>query len=85
MSDDMKISNDMNKFSQEFELWLISKNQEYKDPLMMGAVLMKGSVELYLSRLSDEDMHNLLDVVAESVAEIRKQNIETHSGSKVIH
>tara|TARA_R110001592_G_scaffold131260_1_gene344938 strand:+ start:307 stop:564 length:258 start_codon:yes stop_codon:yes gene_type:complete len=85
MSDDMKISDDMNKFSQEFQLWLISKNQEYKDPLMMGAVLMKATVELYLSRLSDEDMHNLLDVVAESVAEIRKQNIETHSGSKVIH
>lgn len=79
----------MNKFSQEFELWLIGKHKEYKDPLMMGAVLMKATVELYLSRLSDKDMHSLLDVVSDSVSQIRKRNIEQnqhlHSGNKVIH
>ena len=80
---------DMDRFSNEVTQWLIEKYGEYEDPLMMGGVLMRATMELYLSRLTDEDIHRLLDVVAESIPQIRSQQIDRnqflHKGNKVIH
>ena len=42
---------DMNRFANEVAQWLIEKYGEYQDPMMMGGVLMRATMELYLSRL----------------------------------
>ena len=80
---------DFDRFANEVAEWLIEKYGEYKDPMMMGGVLMRATVELYLSRLSEDDMHRLLDVVSESIPIIREQQIDRnqflHKGNKVIH
>ena len=79
----------MDRFANEVAEWLIEKYGEYQDPMMMGGVLMRATMELYLSRLSEDDMHNLLDVVSESIPIIRKQQSERnqhlHSGNKILH
>ena len=80
---------DMDRFANEVAQWLIEKYGEYQDPMMMGGVLMRATMELYLSRLNEDDMHNLLDVVSESIPIIRKQQSERnqhlHSGNKILH
>ena len=80
---------DFDRFANEVAEWLIEKYGEYQDPMMMGGVLMRATMELYLSRLSEDDMHNLLDVVSESIPIIRKQQSERnqhlHSGNKILH
>ena len=58
---------DMDRFANEVAQWLIEKYGEYQDPMMMGGVLMRATMELYLSRLNEDDMHRLLDVVSESI------------------
>ena len=56
---------------------------------MMGGVMMRATMELYLSQLSDEDIHRLLDVVVETIPQIRRQQVNRnsflHEGNKVIH
>ena len=73
----------------EFSDWLTDQHKKYKDPLMMGGVLMKATLEMYLSQLSVEDMHHLLDVVKDSVPEVRRQQLKQgqfqHQGNKVLH
>ena len=80
---------DMNRFANEVAQWLIEKYGEYQDPMMMGGVLMRATMELYLSRLSEDDMHRLLDVVSESIPIIREQQMSRgqhlHSGNKILH
>ena len=80
---------DMNRFSNEVAQWLIEKYGEYQDPMMMGGVLMRATMELYLSRLNEDDMHRLLDVVSESIPIIREQQMSRgqhlHSGNKILH
>ena len=80
---------DFDRFANEVAEWLIEKYGEYKDPMMMGGVLMRATMELYLSRLSDNDVHNLLDVVSESIPIIREQQMargqHLHSGNKILH
>ena len=89
MYDDDEMKERIDCFSTEFSQWLVDQHKKYKDPLMMGGVLMKATLELYLSQLSVEDMHHLLDVVGESVPEIRRQQMERgqfqHQGNKVLH
>ena len=57
--------------------------------MMMGGVLMRATMELYLSRLSEDDMHNLLDIVSESIPTIREQQVarsqHLHQGNKILH
>ena len=80
---------DFDRFANEVAEWLIEKYGEYKDPMMMGGVLMRATVELYLSRLSEDDMHNLLDIVSESIPTIREQQVarsqHLHQGNKILH
>ena len=80
---------DMDRFANEVAEWLIEKYGEYQDPMMMGGVLMRATMELYLSRLNEDDMHRLLDVVSESIPIIREQqsNRSQHvqSGNKILH
>ena len=80
---------DMDRFSNEVTQWLIEKYGEYEDPLTMGGVLMRATMELYLSRLTDEDIHRLLDVVSESIPTIREQQAirgqHLHPGNKILH
>ena len=80
---------DMDRFANEVAQWLIEKYGEYQDPMMMGGVLMRATVELYLSRLNEDDMHRLLDVVSESIPIIREQqasrNQHLHPGNKILH
>ena len=80
---------DMDRFANEVAEWLIEKYGEYQDPMMMGGVLMRATMELYLSRLNEDDMHRLLDVVSESIPTIREQQAirsqHLHSGNKILH
>ena len=80
---------DMNRFANEVAQWLIEKYGEYQDPMMMGGVLMRATMDLYLSRLNEDDMHRLLDVVSESIPIIREQQTtrgpQLHSGNKILH
>ena len=80
---------DIDRFSNEVAEWLIEKYGEYQDPMMMGGVLMRATMELYLSRLSDNDVHNLLEVVSESIPIIREQQMSRgqhlHPGNKILH
>tara|TARA_R100001369_G_scaffold3291_1_gene10415 strand:+ start:3804 stop:4067 length:264 start_codon:yes stop_codon:yes gene_type:complete len=63
----------INRFSDECADFLTSKHKEYQDPIMMGGVMMKATLQMYLSCLSDEDMETLLQVVSESIPQVRKQ------------
>ena len=80
---------DFDRFANEVAEWLVEKYGEYQDPMMMGGVLMRATMELYLSRLSDNDVHNLLDVVSESIPIIREQQVSRgqhlHQGNKILH
>ena len=80
---------DMDRFANEVAEWLIEKYGEYQDPMMMGGVLMRATMELYLSRLSEDDMHKLLDIVSESIPTIREQQVarsqHLHQGNKILH
>ena len=80
---------DFDRFANEVAEWLIEKYGEYQDPMMMGGVLMRATMELYLSRLNEDDMHRLLDVVSESIPIIREQQtnrgLHLHSGNKILH
>ena len=85
----MKEYENFDRFANEVAQWLIEKYGEYQDPMMMGGVLMRATMELYLSRLSEDDMHRLLDVVSESIPIIREQQMSRgqhlHSGNKILH
>ena len=89
MYDDDEMKERIDCFSTECSDWLIDQHKKYKDPLMMGGVLMKATLEMYLSQLSVEDMHHLLDVVKDSVPEVRRQQLKQgqfqHQGNKVLH
>mgnify|MGYP006241551867 FL=1 len=80
---------DFDRFANEVAEWLIEKYGEYQDPMMMGGVLMRATMELYLSRLSEDDVHRLLDVVSESIPIIREQQMargqHLHQGNKILH
>ena len=80
---------DFDRFANEVAEWLIEKYGEYQDPMMMGGVLMRATMELYLSRLNEDDMHRLLDVVSESIPIIREhqasRNQHLHPGNKILH
>ena len=80
---------DFDRFANEVAEWLIEKYGEYQDPMMMGGVLMRATMELYLSRLNEDDMHNLLDIVSESIPTIREQQVarsqHLHQGNKILH
>lgn len=84
-----KDKDELERFSEECSSWLMNKHNEYQDPIMMGGVMMRATMELYLSRLTDEDIHRLLDVVVETIPQIRRQqtnrNSFLHKGNKVIH
>ena len=76
---------DMDRFANEVAEWLIEKYGEYQDPMMMGGVLMRATMELYLSRLSEDDMHNLLDIVSESIPTIREQQVARSQHLHQVH
>ena len=80
---------DFDRFANEVAEWLIEKYGEYQDPMMMGGVLMRATMELYLSRLNEDDIHRLLDVVSESIPIIREQQMSRgqhlHPGNKILH
>jgi hypothetical protein len=84
-----KDKDELERFSEECSSWLMNKHNEYQDPIMMGGVMMRATMELYLSQLSDEDIHRLLDVVVETIPQIRRQQVNRnsflHEGNKVIH
>jgi len=84
-----KDKDELERFSEECSSWLIDKHNEYQDPIMMGGVMMRATMELYLSRLTDEDIQRLLDVVVETIPQIRRQQVGRnqflHKGNKVIH
>ncbi len=85
----MADKDDIMKFSEECSTWLELKNEEYQDPILMGGVMMKATLELYLSCLSEEDTETLLQVVLESIPEIKRQQEQReqffHTGNKVLH
>ena len=76
---------DFDRFAYEVTEWLTKKYGEYQDPMMMGGVLMRATMELYMSRLNEDDMHRLLDVVSESIPVIRKQQEKNLHSNRVLH
>ena len=81
----MKDLDDFNRFAYEVAEWLTEKYGEYQDPMMMGGVLMRATMELYMSRLNEDDMHRLLDVVSESIPVIREQQEKNLHSNRVLH
>ena len=76
---------DFDRFAYEVAEWLTEKYGEYQDPMMMGGVLMRATMELYMSRLNEDDMHRLLDVVSESIPVIREQQEKNLHSNRVLH
>ena len=76
---------DFDRFAYEVAEWLTEKYEEYQDPMMMGGVLMRATMELYMSRLNEDDMHRLLDVVSESIPVIREQQEKNLHSNRVLH
>lgn len=50
------------------------------DPMMVAGVLMKSTMEIYTTHLSEKDMYKLLNVVIESVP-IIKESVDMNSNS----
>lgn len=70
MNDEEK---DMKEFSIEFVKFLLPHLQK-SDSLMVAAILMKSSIELYTKALDDPAIFTLLDVIADSIPQIREQS-----------
>ena len=81
----MENADDFDRFANEVAEWLIEKYGEYQDPMMMGGVLMRATMELYMSRLNEDDMHRLLDIVSESIPVIREQQEKNLHSNRVLH
>ena len=63
---------EMKEFGRELaKLCFKNDHLDNEKAMMMGAMLMKTAMELYVRMLKDEDINNLLDVVAESLPNIR--------------
>ena len=67
----MVTDEEMAKFGKELAKLCFKSNLNNENAMMMGAVLMKTAMELYVRMLPDDDINNLLDVVAESLPNIR--------------
>ena len=79
------------KQNQEKELREFSKAltkfitaQKQNDPLLIGAALMKKAMEMYTHTLDNNAIYSLLNVVAESIPEIREQLV-IFNESKTVH
>jgi hypothetical protein len=66
-----KQEKELQEFSEALEKFIVSQKQ--KNPLLVGAVLMKTAMEIYAHNLNDDAIYSLLNVVANSVSEIRNQ------------
>ena len=67
----MDNNDELKEFTKSLGLFIL--HQKQRDPLIMGAALMKVAVELYTHNLNNDEIYNLLDVVAKSVPEIREK------------
>jgi len=67
----MVTDEEMKEFGRELAKLCFKNDLDNEKAMMMGAMLMKTAMELYVRMLKDEDINNLLDVVAESLPNIR--------------
>ena len=74
---------EMQKFGEELAKFLLPYLND-KDSLMIAAVMMKVTMELYTKSLSDDAIHSLLEIVASSVSDIRERETFTVE-NKTIH
>ena len=74
--DEEEDNKDMKEFSIEFVNFLLPHLQKSdRDSLMIAAILMKSSIELYTKALDDVAIFSLLDVIADSIPRIREQSV----------
>ena len=66
-----KQEKELREFSEALAKFVASHKQN--DPLLIGAALMKMAMEMYAHTLDDDAIYSLLNVVADSVPEIREQ------------
>ena len=66
----------LKEFTEELAQFLIPVMNKYQDPMIIAACMLRMSMGLYTSILSDDEINNLLDVVAESLPEIRSKAAE---------
>ena len=71
-SDEKKLK----EFTEELAHFLIPAMNKYQDPLMVAACMLRMSMGLYTSTMSDDEIYHLLDVVSESIPEIRSKAAE---------
>ena len=67
------MDDELKEFTNNLAEFIVLNKQ--RDPLIMGAALMKVAMELYTHSLKDDEIYNLLNVVAESVPEIREKSL----------
>ena len=78
-------SKNLREFSEELAEWLVPQLNKYQDPLLIGAAMVRMAMGLYTSSLKDEEIEHLLDVVAESLPEIRKASKRVSEMKRTIH
>ena len=60
------------KFGEELAEFLLPiLNKEETNPLMIAALMMRTTIELYTKLLDDDEIHSLLSAVDSSVEDIR--------------
>ena len=67
------MDDELKEFTNNLAEFIVLNKQ--RDPLIMGAALMKIAIEIYTHSLNDDEIYNLLNVVAESVPEIREKSL----------
>ena len=67
------MDDELKEFTNNLAEFIVLNQQ--RDPLIMGAALMMIAIEIYTHSLNDDEIYNLLNVVAESVREIREKSL----------
>ena len=78
-------SKNLREFSEELAEWLVPQLNKYQDPLLIGAAMVRVAMGLYTASLKDEEIERLLDVVAESLPEIREASKRVSEMKRTIH
>ena len=74
---------ELREFTKALARFIVS--QKEIDPLVMGAALMKITMEVYAHSLDDDAIYHLLEVVADSVPEIRRNSYNPIDTNMTVH
>ena len=68
------VNDELVGFTSDLIKFLANQNST-DDALCIAAALMKTAIEIYTITLEDEEIHSILDVVAESIPTIRENSL----------